>query len=202
MQMLKFTPISPSNHLISKRAQNTDFLDHKFNSIRNILNRLKGQELGGGDKNVEWRLEEHQSHQTSCLTQYAGLRVSRDQNCSHGVPYLPPCIPQCKLPAHQSLDIFWARKKKKHTWSIAPGYYAVSIGLGKFLFLRILLRISPTRKHIWPSHCRSHSEFLHSGTKINSEEQKNFSIKKKVTMNRPKVVEPTGRIISVSQIPI
>lgn len=102
-----------SNHLTSVRVPNTDSPGQGFNSTENTQNGLQGKGVAGGGggyaENTEWRPQEHRSHRASWRR--TGCRASRGENCSQGIPYLPPRIPKRKLPAHQSLDIFWARKK-------------------------------------------------------------------------------------------
>ena len=98
--------------LFRPRINNTGNIPNELNEKKRREERMKsGMET--------WRAR---SHWTPCLITRC-LRVSRDQSRSEGIPYLPPRIPKCKLPAHQGLDIFWA-KKKIHTRSTAPGCYA------------------------------------------------------------------------------
>lgn len=109
MQMLQFSSLSPSNHLMSIRAPNADFPGQEFNSLGNTLNGLKGKKWVG--EKEESSMKTWRVLVSSNIVTLKTCWPQSEQNCSQGSPYLPPCIPKCKLPAHQSLDIFWARKK-------------------------------------------------------------------------------------------
>lgn len=63
---------------------------------------------------MEWRREDGDLRNTDPI-KYHELdnKLVSEYKCSRNIPYLPPCIPKCKLSAHQSLDIFWATKKTK-----------------------------------------------------------------------------------------
>ena len=85
---------------------NTDFLGKEFNSKENPINEL----IKGGKQG--WGREDGDLRNTAPIKHHElDNKLVSEHKCSHNIPYLPPCIPKCKLSAHQSLDIFWAAKQ-------------------------------------------------------------------------------------------
>jgi hypothetical protein len=119
--MPQFISVSSLDHLMSIRTPNVDFLGQAFNRTGNTMNGLK-----------VWKQVGEKSPGLIIHHETDNKLISK-RNCNHSIPYLPPCISKCKLPAHQSLDIFWARKKEiLGQW--LQDVMILSMGLGEFLF--------------------------------------------------------------------
>lgn len=89
MQMLQFSSLSPSNHLMSIRAPNADFPGQEFNSLGNTLNGLKGKKWVGEKEESSmktWRVLVSSNIVT--LKTCWPLRVSRT-----AVKGVPTCLP-------------------------------------------------------------------------------------------------------------